>query len=68
MQVRALSPIEILRDSSVFYNYSGGEYIVDLQYVQGPNLTIDTVGTKNWVKNTGGTDPNYVSQVEHCRI
>ncbi len=68
VQVRALSPEEILRDAIRLYNYSGGEYIFDPQYVQGPNLTIDTVGTRNWVKNTGGTNPNYVSQVQHCLI
>jgi hypothetical protein len=66
--VLALSGTQILNDAIRLYNYSGGEYLFNLQYEQGSHLTIKEVGSKQWKKNTGGSDPNYVNQVLHCKI
>jgi hypothetical protein len=66
--VRALSDTEVLYDAIRLYNYSGGEYLFDLTYHQGPGLTIATSGTGTWIQNTGGSDPNYVHQVLSCLI
>jgi hypothetical protein len=66
--VPALSDTQILYDAIRLYNYSGGEYIFNLHYKQGPNLTIKEVGSKHWEKNTGGPVPNYVHLVLHCKI
>jgi hypothetical protein len=66
--VRDLTETEIVYDAIRLYNYSGGEYIFDLKYEQGPDLTIDAVGSKDWKKNNGGQDPNYVRQVQACAI
>jgi len=67
-KVPILSGQEVLYDAIRLYNYSGGEYLFDLSYHQGPGLTVATSGTRTWIENTGGSDPDYVHQVLSCFI
>jgi hypothetical protein len=65
--VPLLSTDQLLNEAIRLYNYSGGEYTFNLTYQQGPDYTVQPVGSPTWVQNRGGSDPDYVRQVQHCR-